>query len=640
MAAMTSCPLVPRPRPPAPRRPGLLARAVLMAAVLGLTPSACAQTDGPAATRGDGAAGTRADDVVLADSALAPGDGAPPGADAPAGDDPGAGPSAAALGNYLAARAAQFDNDLEAAATHYARALAADPHNLMLMRRAYFFLVTVGRFDAAVEIANRTLKTDPGEDFAPVVLATDAMRQDRYADARAILDGLEPQGLNGLLHPLVSAWAALADGADLDAATAMLAPARQLSSARRLVDLHSAMLAHVAARPAQAQARLARYLEAGPPRNTRPLELVVSLLLAMDRADEAKALIDAFRAAGPSSLTVRGLAERLATEGADTTPPAPVDTARRGYAEALYHVGLVLNQGQGSDTSIFMMRLAGAVDPGFTRAGLAIAETLRRMERFEAANQVLSELNTADNRDLDYLKRLYRAENLENLERFDEALRLYDVLAEDWPDEVEPLVDKGDLLRRNERFEEAARAYGRALDRMAPDDEQRWPVLYRRGIAHERSKAWPQAEADFLRALDLEPEQPEVLNYLGYSWLDRGENIERAVGMIREAVRQRPDDGYIVDSLGWGYYLLGRYQDAVQELERAVELRPQDTTINDHLGDAYWRVGRRAEARFQWERALSLEPGPEQIETLNDKLGDGLPPPEALPATAARESAQ
>jgi len=628
-------------RPAEPSRAPAIARLVLVAAMLGLAPSACAKTDTPAASGAATSASTDPDqrlDMVLG-AAVADGDeSAAETPDGPAAT--GDGPSAVALGNYLAARAAQYENDLDAAATHYARALEADPESLMLMRRSYYYLVAAGRFDEAVAIARRTLETDPQEDFAPLLLATEAMRDSRYSDAFEMLDALDPQGLNGLLQPLIGAWAALAAGADLDEATAMLAPARRLSSARRLVDLHGALLAYAADQPEAASERLTTYLEDGAPQNPRPLELTVSLLIALDRTDEAMPLIAAMRSAGPTPLTLRTLAEELAANGPRTSPPALIDTPRRGYAEALYHVGLVLNQGQGSDTAIVMMRMAREVSPDFTRTGLAIAESLRRMDRFEAANRVLAQLDTRGERDMDYLKRLYRAENLEQLERLDEALSHYDEIAETWPEEVEPLVDKGDLLRRNDRFAEAAEAYGQALDRMAPGSDLIWPVLYRRGIAHERAGQWDQAEADFLKALDLEPDQPEVLNYLGYSWLDRGEHLDRAVEMVREAVRQRPNDGYIVDSLGWGYYLLGRFDDAVRELERAVELRPQDPTINDHLGDAYWRVGRRAEARFQWERALSLEPEPDQIETIETKLSDGLPPAEPGPETTARETAQ
>ncbi|WP_299444496.1 tetratricopeptide repeat protein [uncultured Rhodospira sp.] len=607
-------------------RPGgarTFTRAAAVAVTLALAPAACAQPTPPV----DPEAGA----TVLA--AGPDGVSSPKPREPERGDDEAAA-SGRALGHYLAGRAAQHANDIPAAARHYAAAMDGDPDNPLLMRRAYYYLAADGRFEEAVSVARRTLEALPDEDFAPLLLATDAMRRGAPREAVAQLDSVEPRGLNGLLQPLTAAWAHLAANG-LDPALDALEPARGLVSARRLVDLHAALLSWVAGDDTQALDRLDAYLDEGPPDNARPLELVAMMLVDLDRLDQARELMDAFAAGGPVPLVISDLADRLEAEGASAMPTL-VSDATEGFAEALYHTGLVLNQGQGSETGILLTRLALAVKPDFPRATLAIAETLRRLDRFEAADAVLAGMDTSGEPALDYVVQLYRAENLENLDRIDEALGRYDALAAAHPDQVEPLVDKGDLLRRNDRFAESAQAYGQAVERMDDDDPMLWAVLYRRGIAFERSGEWDKAEADFLRALEMEPDQPEVLNYLGYSWLDRGEHIERAVAMIKDAVRQRPDDGYIVDSLGWGYYLLGRYQDAVRKLERAVELRPQDWTINDHLGDAYWRVGRRTEARFQWERALSLEPDEDKVEAIEAKIADGLEPD----GRAARESSR
>jgi Flp pilus assembly protein TadD len=160
-------------------------------------------------------------------------------------------------------------------------------------------------------------------------------------------------------------------------------------------------------------------------------------------------------------------------------------------------------------------------------------------------------------------------------------------------------------------------------------------IYYFRGICNERSKQWPNAEADFKKALQLSPDQPLVLNYLGYSWIDQGVNLDDGMRMIERAVEQRADDGYIVDSLGWAYYRLGNYDEAVKNLEHAVELKPEDPTINDHLGDAYWRAGRVLEARFQWSHARDLNPEPDDLAKIEDKLKSGLPD-----AAAAAERAK
>jgi Flp pilus assembly protein TadD len=192
------------------------------------------------------------------------------------------------------------------------------------------------------------------------------------------------------------------------------------------------------------------------------------------------------------------------------------------------------------------------------------------------------------------------------------------------PERPDPLVTMGDLLRGEDRFAEAEAAYTRALERLPVIEQRHWRLLYARGIAYERTKRWPQAESDLVKALELEPEQPFVLNYLGYSWVDQGLNLDRAKAMLHRAVELRPEDGFIVDSLGWAYYRLGDLDKAVTYLERAVELEPGDPVINDHLGDAYWRVGRQREARFQWRRALTFEPEADLVPTIQAKLANGL----------------
>ncbi|MBB4268044.1 tetratricopeptide repeat protein [Roseospira visakhapatnamensis] len=620
------------------RRPSrLLARAGGLVLTLALVPAACAQPPGGGASD---AASARMPWQVAEDGGTGQGVGADDGATFPGAAvmvparDPGT--MARALGKFLAGRTAQHANDIPAAADSYAAALEADPDNPELMRRAYYYLAADGRLPAALETARRALEVMPDDDFAPLLLATEAMRDDDPATAVTLIDGLEVIGLNTLLRPLLGGWARLGRGDGLAVALETLEPANSLPSARPLVELHAAIMARVANDAAISRARLDAYMKDHALDSPRAGRLVAELLVWQNRPDEARALVQEQRASRPGSLMLQQLAERLEAPDPSTAMSALPSTAGEGFAEALYHVGLVVNQGQGSDTAIVLFQLARAVRPDFPTAAVAIAETLRRMDRFADADRVLTDLDTSADPALGYLVQLYRAENLENMDRVDDALERYAALADARPDQAEPLVDMGDLLRREERYGEAAAVYGRAIDRLAEDDPGLWPILYRRGIAHERAGQWARAEADFLRTLELHPGQPEVLNYLGYSWLDRGEHIERAVEMIQDAVRQRPRDGYIVDSLGWGYYLLGRYAEAVEELERAVELRPQDPTINDHLGDAYWRVGRRTEARFQWERALSLEPDPGQAEDLRRKLREGLGDPDAgTPADGA-----
>ena len=216
---------------------------------------------------------------------------------------------------------------------------------------------------------------------------------------------------------------------------------------------------------------------------------------------------------------------------------------------------------------------------------------------------------------------------LNQLDRLDDARTLLERMAHESATDVRALDALGNIMRARKRYDEAIGYYDRVLERISNPGKQHWALFFARGTSYERNKNWPKAEADLQRALKLSPEQPSVLNYLGYSWVDQNKNLRQGMEHIRKAVRLRPDDGHIVDSLGWAHYRLGNFREAARYLERAVELMPQDPILNDHLGDAYWRVGRRREARFQWNQALTLSPEPEDAQKIKAKLSQGLPLP-------------
>jgi Flp pilus assembly protein TadD len=268
--------------------------------------------------------------------------------------------------------------------------------------------------------------------------------------------------------------------------------------------------------------------------------------------------------------------------------------------------------------------------PDLAEAALLIGDMMAEQENYDAAIAAYQAVAPAS--PLRHLAELRRARALYDMERQDEAFQLLEQLAAAEPERLDALVQLGDLLRRDERYRESEEAYSRAVERIGEPKREHWTLFYARGIAYERTEQWPEAEKDFFHALELEPEQPFVLNYLGYSWVDKGMHLDRAKGMLYRAVELRPDDGFIVDSLGWVHYRLGDYDAAVDQLERAVELEPGDPVINDHLGDAYWRVGRHREARYQWRRALTLEPEEDTVAAIEQKLRQGLPKPDQEPS--------
>jgi Flp pilus assembly protein TadD len=232
---------------------------------------------------------------------------------------------------------------------------------------------------------------------------------------------------------------------------------------------------------------------------------------------------------------------------------------------------------------------------------------------------------------LGWTARLRAVAALDALDRTDEAASELRRMAAERPDDPDPLVELGDIMRARNRFADAVPAYDAAITRVGEVKPQHWRLYYSRAAALERSGQWPRAEVDLKRALELQPDQPLVLNYLGYSWIDRGENLDEGLRMVKRAVELRPNDGYIVDSLGWAYYRLGDFAHAAQFLEKAIELLPEDPTVNDHLGDAYWQEGRVVEARYQWQRALQFKPEADLVKAIETKLDRGIA---KLPAAA------
>ncbi|MEM8920848.1 MAG: tetratricopeptide repeat protein, partial [Pseudomonadota bacterium] len=314
-------------------------------------------------------------------------------------------------------------------------------------------------------------------------------------------------------------------------------------------------------------------------------------------------------------------AEAIASEdGADAVRLTPA----QGAAFSIYGPAAALAAQTNSDLAGLYFTLTLALDPDLDVARNLLSDALERGERYEEAFEVLDPV-PADSVFF-AASRAQQAWLLRRLERNDEALNVAaDALKEKPGRDLQ--MQLADLYRSVERYEEAEALFDEVVKADAAEGREDWRVMFARGAARERLERWPEAEADLLRALELSPNRPEVLNYLGYSWVDRGENIEEAFQLIKRAVDQRPDAGYIVDSLGWAYYRLGRYAEAVRYLEEAAELDPADPTINDHLGDAYWRVGRRDEARFQWARVLTLEAEAELVASVELKLDAGLDAP-------------
>jgi tetratricopeptide (TPR) repeat protein len=316
--------------------------------------------------------------------------------------------------------------------------------------------------------------------------------------------------------------------------------------------------------------------------------------------------------------------------------PPLITTAQEGAAEVLYGIGAAVGSRRSDDDfGIIYLQLALYLVPNHALALFSLADVYEQLKKSQLAIRVYERfpLDSPLRRNAE----IQLAVNLDTLDRTEEAKKRLEKLIAEKPDDIEAIMALGNILRGRKQYTECANAYGRGIATIAEPERSHWTIYYFRGICYERSKQWEKAEADLKMALKLYPDQPYVLNYLGYSWIDQGVNLEEGMRMIRRAVEQRPEDGYIVDSLGWAYYRMGNYEEAMKHLERAVELRPDDPVINDHLGDVYWQLGRKLEAIFQWSHARDLKPEPEELAKILEKLKSGLSAESASAADAGKQ---
>ena len=535
----------------------------------------------------------------------------PAAAAAEAADAPGVAAS------FLVGEAAIEAGDLRRAADELETALAAAPDDTALRRQIFELRLAAGEFDQAVASAAELQAAGAATDEARLVLAFSAAGHDRWSEAVGLVEGMGEASPAGPVQPILLAWARFGAGRR-DEALASLAGGGA-SGTDRLRAYHRAVMQGLAGRPAEGVATLQAAFPELAQTPPRVLRGALALQLAAGDRAGAESLIAAARKDAPDDPE---LADLAAAVGRGDAGIGAIHDARTGMGDALLSISEAFFE---QDRNIEAMRLARAAtfaapddaEAWLLGARIALAqdnpgEAIAMLDRAPATGPVA------------WSAGLVRATALEDEDRFDEAIKLLEEMAGQEPARPDSLVALGDLLRTRDRFAEAEQAYTRAIARLPAIEPRHWRLFYTRGITYERTKRWPLAEADLRKALELQPEQPFVLNYLGYSWVDQGLHLDEAKGMLNRAVELRPDDGFIVDSLGWAYFRLGEHDKAVTYLERAVELQPGDPVLNDHLGDAYWRVGRTREAKFQWQRALTFEPEPDEVPLIRDKLARGL----------------
>ncbi|MBB4053291.1 tetratricopeptide (TPR) repeat protein [Devosia subaequoris] len=521
-------------------------------------------------------------------------------------------------GSYMAGQQALKDLRTDEAARYFSDAAQADWDNPILIERAFVALATDGQIGKAASTARRMLELDPANELAELVVASEALKERRYGSAVRQLGQISQDSFSGITAGILRAWAMVGDNRGDDAQALM--EKLGANGLDEFLVFHRALMAEAAGDTELALELAARAFEAEP-YVARMAEVYARMLANAGRFDEAVAVLDAFEGEGLTHPIIEIVRESIE---AGRRPGVFAANVQIGAAEMFHGIGVALSRDGSSDLALVFLRLGVYLDPGADVISLALGQLLDIAGQHQAANQIYDAIPA--NSAMKPMAVVRIAQNLDATgDRAEAIRRLHNIIATR-PDDLDAVSVLGDLLRYDEDYLAAAEAYTKALEITGGESPADWRFYYVRGIAYERAKEWPKAEADFLKALDLNPDQPQVLNYLGYSWIDQDMHLVRALEMIETAVAAQPQDGYIIDSLGWAFYKLDRMEEAVETLERAVMLLPNDPEINDHLGDAYWKVGRKLEARFQWNIARSVDETGNVAERVGPKLAEGLTP--------------
>lgn len=520
-------------------------------------------------------------------------------------------------GKYLAGFHAAIQNDLVTAADFYEQALEIDPENRMILKKAFTIFIGDGRYESALKSAHKLNELgDPGS-MVQIFLVLEQLNLKDYEKALSILDSIDNAGVYGLLKPLFKSWVLVGQG-KLTEAEENMVKLLETKGFKDFKKFHAGLLFDHIGKTQLAEKMYAESLIVTGAMSLRTIEAYGVLLRRLGRHEDARQLFLNYLEKAPDNARLKRVLYDLDN---DIKAQSYIASEGDAIAEIFYTAANFLMQDNIRRPAVAYLRFANYMKKNFYVSDYLLGQVFESDKYYSGALESYDRV--IKTHALYFNAQLQMAWVLERSGKLDIAIEAMKNLTIRFPEKLEVLGALGDMSRMNSRFEEAGKFYTKYIDGIVEIKEKHWSIFYTRGIVYEQAKKWELAEADFIKALELRPDQPQVLNYLAYSWVDKGMNIEKATKMLERAAELRPYDGYIIDSLGWALYRIGDMPKAVEYLEKAVLLQTDDWAINDHLGDAYWAVGRKYEARFQWRHALSLNPDEELIVKIKTKIKDG-----------------
>lgn len=522
---------------------------------------------------------------------------------------------------FVAAAMAQQSSSFSDSAAYYLRALEVDPSNRLIANRAFFQLLYAGRMEEAAQIAVVISEDDESvfnDDLVSILYVLEAFKRQDWPVVRARLERVEMSGFGGMLSPLLAGWSHAAENDFSDADTALSQMAADIRL-KPIADEHRAYMLDHLNEFEQAEEQYQLIANAAQPLSLQPFVAYADMLARTGKRDQAREFLgqQASRFSNNNYLLREG--QMIAAGLRPTQQSANPSGAVGG---TFYRLASEFSRSNSPRAAVIYLRIASYLTPQIADIYFMLGNLMDDLDNPAEAAKAYGAVPSTSG-----LSVIAEERRINALRRGGEVAAAEDALRtaiRDNPKQSLYLVALGDILRERSDFAEAILYYNQAIELNKASGRQDWFAYFARGVSFEQTKDWPKAEADFMTALAISPNEPSVLNYLGYSWIDRGMRVEEAKGLIQKAVEQRPEDGFIIDSLGWVNYLTGDYAEAVRLLEKAVRIEPDDVTINHHLGDAYWRVGRHIEARFQWQHAIDSKPEPEELAELRTKMDMGL----------------
>lgn len=525
------------------------------------------------------------------------------------------------VGNFLSARFAQNEQRWDDAEKFISNIKGSQALAPIIVKQSMLLELNSGKLDKAAQAAEQVINMREEDEItrtlaALIIIAQHFKKQD-YEQAQTFIRALPQSQLSIFIEPLLKSWMEATKGRY---------EIRNLQS-NLLYVTHALYLADYLGEPDKAKKLLDELckLEDLSIGNIEHFADIYAYLGEYTKAQELYESILSYTLQTNQIKTKINTMNRL-INGEKFTPPAyyqPIKTPSEGLVRVYYDMAYILYRDMADDSARIFALLALAINPQHDLSNIMLASIALRQGYYDQAVRHYEKIQPSS----PYYSRT-RKEAATAYEASGDIKRAIATLEAAYTQEkdIEALVQIGEIYRKQSDFETALKHYNRAAKAAGdPIPAEHWYLLYARGMAYEQNGDWDRAEKDLVAAVEYQPNHPYILNYLGYVWAEKGVNLDKALELIDKALSLYPDDGHITDSLGWVYFQLGEYQEAVPFLERAVELLPGDPVVNEHLGDAYWKVGRRIEARYQWQRAQKYAKDDSLKETLAGKIENGLP---------------